>query len=80
MSQFVFEPVKFLMIVGAAICASTLSELISYFLLYRKEDYKLNKGKYLLIKLKLKGSIKSLINSRVLMLFKLKTKGIKKRL
>jgi len=35
-TPFVFDPAKFLLIVGAAIFASSLSELISYFLLYRK--------------------------------------------
>jgi hypothetical protein len=35
-APFVFDPTKLLLIVGAAIFASSLSELISYFLLYRK--------------------------------------------
>jgi hypothetical protein len=41
--SFSFDPAKFLLIILAAIFASSLSELISYFLLYRKEDYRLNK-------------------------------------
>jgi hypothetical protein len=43
-APFVFDPSKFLLIVLAAIFASSLSELISYFLLYRKEDYRINKS------------------------------------
>ena len=40
---FVFDIPQFLLIVAAAIFASSVSEVISYFLLYRKEDYKSNK-------------------------------------
>ena len=43
---FVFDLVTFSIVVLAAIAASSLSELISYFLLYRKEEYRLNKSKY----------------------------------
>ena len=41
---FQFDPAKFGLIIVAAILASSLSELISYFLLYRKEDYRFNKS------------------------------------
>ncbi len=39
---FVFDISKLLLIIAAAIFASSLSELISYFLLYRKEEYRMN--------------------------------------
>ena len=39
---FAFDITKLLLIVAAAIFASSLSELISYFLLYRKEEYRMN--------------------------------------
>lgn len=57
--QFVFDPWKFLLIVAAAIFASSLSELISYFLLYRKEDYKLNKSKRKSMQVRQKNSTKN---------------------
>jgi hypothetical protein len=41
-APFVFDMSKLLLIVAAAIFASSLSELISYFLLYRKEEYRMN--------------------------------------
>jgi len=44
-APFVFDITKVLLIILAAIFSSSLSELISYFLLYRKEDYILNKSK-----------------------------------
>ena len=44
-TPFVFDITQLLLIVAAAIFASSLSELISYFLLYRKDDYKYNKRK-----------------------------------
>lgn len=59
---FVFEPTKFLLIVAAAIFASSLSELISYFLLYRKDDYKINKGMHHKIQSKLKNLTKNYRN------------------
>lgn len=59
---FVFEPAKFLLIVAAAIFASSLSELISYFLLYRKDDYKLNKGRHAYMQSKSRSSTKSSIS------------------
>jgi hypothetical protein len=40
----VFDSWKLLLIALAAIGASSLSELISYFLLYRKEDYRISKS------------------------------------
>ena len=46
-APFVFDCFKVLLIMLAAVAASSLSELISYFLLYRKEDYKMNKSKQL---------------------------------
>lgn len=42
-TPFQFDPFNFALIMLAAILASSLSELISYFLLYRKEEYRLNK-------------------------------------
>jgi ubiquinone biosynthesis protein COQ9 len=60
--RFVFETSKFLLIVAAAIFASSLSELISYFLLYRKDDYKLNKGNHRSMQGKSKNSIRNSIN------------------
>ncbi len=44
-APFQFDIFKFLLIILAAIFASSLSETISYFLLYRKEEYKLSKSK-----------------------------------
>jgi len=41
-APFVFDISKLLLIIAAAIFASSLSELISYFLLYRKEEYRMN--------------------------------------
>jgi hypothetical protein len=43
-SPFAFDSAKFALIVLAAIFASSLSELINYFLLYRKADYRTNKS------------------------------------
>lgn len=44
-SPFVFDLTKVLIVMLAAIAATSLSELISYIILYRKEDYKINKSK-----------------------------------
>jgi hypothetical protein len=44
-APFVFDISKLLLIIAAAIFASSLSELISYFLLYRKEEYRMNSSK-----------------------------------
>ena len=44
-TPFVFDYGKLALIVLVAIAASSLSEVISYFLLYRKDDYKYNKCK-----------------------------------
>jgi hypothetical protein len=55
MGEFAFELDKFLLIVLAAIAASSVSELLSWFLLYRKEDYRLNKCMHDLTKLRLKN-------------------------
>lgn len=44
-SEFKFDPLKILLIVALGILASSLAELISWALLYRKESFKLNKGK-----------------------------------
>jgi len=41
-APFVFDISKLLLIIAAAIFASSLSEIISYFLLYRKEEYRMN--------------------------------------
>jgi hypothetical protein len=61
-APFVFEPTKLLLIVAAAIFASSLSELISYFLLYRKDEYKLNKGMLQEIQSRSKSSTKNCKN------------------
>ena len=42
--KFVFEPLEFAIVIGAAIFATSLSELISYFLLYRRDTYRSNKS------------------------------------
>ena len=47
-TPFVFDIIQLMLIVAAAIFASSLSEIISYFLLYRKDDYKYNKRKWCL--------------------------------
>ena len=48
-TPFQFDPFNFALIMLAAILASSLSELISYFLLYRKEEYRINKSNIPLI-------------------------------
>ena len=65
MTEFTFELDKFLLIVLAAIAASSVSELLSWFLLYRKDDYKLNKCMYDMTKLRLRNLIKNWRNSKV---------------
>lgn len=59
MTEFTFELDKFLLIVLAAIAASSVSELLSWFLLYRKDDYKLNKCMNVMTKLRPKNLIKN---------------------
>lgn len=59
MTEFTFELDKFLLIVLAAIAASSVSELLSWFLLYRKDDYKLNKCMNVMTKLRQKNLIKN---------------------
>lgn len=67
MTEFVFELDKFLLIVLAAIAASSVSELLSWLLLYRKDDYKLNKCMFDMTKLRQKSLIKNWKNSKVRM-------------
>jgi hypothetical protein len=55
MTEFVFELDKFLLIVLAAIAASSVSEALSWLLLYRKDDYKLNKCMFDMTKLRQKN-------------------------
>ena len=41
-----FDPVELLIVLGAAIFATSLSEAISYFLLYRRDSYRMNKSSF----------------------------------
>ena len=65
-AAFTFEISKLALIIFAAIFASSLSELISYFLLYRKDDYKYNNGTSSSTQPKSKNSTKSYKNSKIL--------------
>ncbi len=41
---FEFNPLTVLGVIFAALCSTSLCELVSWLLVYRKEDYKLLKG------------------------------------